>query len=237
MKQMRSRLLALGTALALSAGLTTAAMAADNVTISTPKSGATYYVGEKIPIKMTTVDLSDGYMKENGLYLWDSEATDEEEAIENFTYSWKNEWIGPNKGDVRSCKLNTAKLSPGKYNLTGTMSAWYDSDSEDGPPYLVTGKQVVKLTLKKLKAPTKLKAAAGKRKVTVSWKKAEGAKQYEIYRSSKKNSGYKRIATTAKTKYENKKLKKGKRYYYKVRTLGGSVKSGFTKPVRSGKVK
>ena len=82
MKQMRSRLLALGTALALSAGLTTAAVAADNVTISTPKSGATYYVGEKIPIKMTTVDLADGYMKENGLHEAEIEVEDQDDIIE-----------------------------------------------------------------------------------------------------------------------------------------------------------
>ena len=32
-------------------------------------------------------------------------------------------------------------------------------------------------------------------------------------------------------------LKKGKRYYYKVRPLRGSVKSTYTSPVRSAKIK
>ena len=240
MKRKLTNLLALGTALALSAGMTTAALAAGNVTISTPKSGATCYVGEKIPIKMTTVDLADGYIKEDLLILRDSEVS-EEEAIENFNYTWKNEWIGQNKGDVHSCKLNTAKLSPRKYFLTGTMSAWYDGDSEDGPPYLVTGKQVIKLTLKKLTAPTKLKVKAGKKKVTVSWKKAAGAKKYEVYRSTKKSKGYAKVATTAKLKItDKKKLKKGKKYYYKVRAVrtgNGTVRSAFTGAKQSGKVK
>lgn len=71
-------------------------------------------------------------------------------------------------------------------------------------------------------APSKpvIKLTAGKRKITVKWKKITGANGYVVYRSTKKSSGYKAIKTIKKgstVSFTNKNLKKGKRYYYKVR--------------------
>lgn len=69
-------------------------------------------------------------------------------------------------------------------------------------------------------AKTTVKLTAGKKKITVKWKKVSGASGYQIYRSLKKTKGFKKIKTITKgstVKYTNKKLKKGKRYYYKVR--------------------
>lgn len=69
------------------------------------------------------------------------------------------------------------------------------------------------------KAP-KIKLKAGKGQVKVSWKKISGANGYEVYRSTKKSKGYKKVATIKKAstvKYTNKKLKKNKKYYFKVR--------------------
>lgn len=61
---------------------------------------------------------------------------------------------------------------------------------------------------------------AGKRKIRVSWKRVTGANGYKVYRSTKKNKGFKAVKTvkSGKTvKYTTGKLKKGKRYYFKVR--------------------
>ena len=68
---------------------------------------------------------------------------------------------------------------------------------------------------------TKVKAKkGGAKKIKISWKRVNGASGYTVYRSTKKTKGYKSIKTvkSSKTiKYTNSKLKKGKRYYYKVR--------------------
>lgn len=70
--------------------------------------------------------------------------------------------------------------------------------------------RVVKLKIKK----------SSKRSVKISWKKQKNASGYEVYRSTKKNKSFKKITTlkkAGKVIYVNKKLKKGKTYYYKVR--------------------
>ena len=71
-------------------------------------------------------------------------------------------------------------------------------------------------------AKTKLKSAKkkGKKKVILKWKKSKDATGYIVYRSTKKGKGYKvikNIKGAAKCKYIDGKVKKGKKYYYKVR--------------------
>lgn len=102
-------------------------------------------------------------------------------------------------------------------------------------------------TALKLTAPGKpsgVKAAPGKKKVTVTWKAAKLATRYEVWRAAKKSGKYTKVYTTkdAKTrKYVNKKLKRGKKYFYKVRavriTQTGTKYSAFSKIAPSGKVK
>ena len=73
---------------------------------------------------------------------------------------------------------------------------------------------------KALKTKTKAKALKN-HKATVSWKKVSKANGYEIYRANKKAGKYKKIKTIKKAKtvkFTDKKLKKGKKYFYKVRT-------------------
>ena len=123
-------------------------------------------------------------------------------------------------------------------------TVWLDYTFDDGLTYKT------KVNTKKFPAGTyilgagvsdiPLKAAAGKRKVTITYKKAAGATKYEIYRSTQKSKGYQKIAATTKTKYVDTKAKKGKKYYYKVRTVrtgSGTVYSAYTGAKRTGKVK
>ena len=99
----------------------------------------------------------------------------------------------------------------------------------------------VKFLIKPLPNPTRVKAKAGKKKVTVTFKKSAGATKYEIYRSTKKGKGYKKIKTVTKPRYVDRKVKKGKKYFYKVKAVratgAGVVRSSFTAPAKSGKVK
>lgn len=57
--------------------------------------------------------------------------------------------------------------------------------------------------------------------VQLTWNKTSGATGYQIYRATKKNGTYKKIATVtgaSTKKYLNTKLKAGTTYYYKIRS-------------------
>lgn len=66
-----------------------------------------------------------------------------------------------------------------------------------------------------------IKATSKKGKVTLKWDKVSGAKQYTIYRATKKNGPYTKIGTAKKATFTDKKSKKGKTYYYKVAVTSG----------------
>lgn len=69
-----------------------------------------------------------------------------------------------------------------------------------------------------LKTP-KISLINGSKKVTIKWNslKSHGAQGYEIYRSTRNNGKYSKIKSTTGTTYTNTGLKKGKKYYYKIR--------------------
>lgn len=88
-----------------------------------------------------------------------------------------------------------------------------------------------------------LKLKAGKKKITVKWSEVSGASGYIIYRSTKKTKGYKAVKTVdsgSTVSFVNKKLKKGKKYYYKViayRTVGDIMVYGDYSAVKNSKAK
>ncbi len=76
--------------------------------------------------------------------------------------------------------------------------------------------------------------------VQISYGKVDGAKGYVIYRSTKKDSGFKKIATVKKAttlQYTDKKCKTGTTYYYKVRAYrkvsGKNKYSPYSEPVKA----
>lgn len=54
--------------------------------------------------------------------------------------------------------------------------------------------------------------------ITLSWNKSSGAQSYIIYRSTKKDSGFSRIASVKTNSYANSGLKDETTYYYKIRS-------------------
>lgn len=91
-------------------------------------------------------------------------------------------------------------------------------------------------------APT-LKIKAQKKKATLSWEKVKNADGYVIYMATSKNGKYKKITTVKKgstVKYTKKKLKTGKKYYFKIkafRTVGKkNIYSNYSS-VKSVKIK
>lgn len=115
---------------------------------------------------------------------------------------------------------------------TATSAAYTDKKVKAGTTYYykvaVSGTNQMSAAAKVsvLKAP-KATVKAGKKKVTVSWKKVSNAKGYKVYISTKSKKGYKLKATIkgkAKTKCVIKKLKSKKKYYVKVAAYIGSGK-------------
>lgn len=95
---------------------------------------------------------------------------------------------------------------------------------------------------------TKIKASTGPKATTISsltsrkskqavvkWKKVSGATQYEVYRSTSAKGKYKKIATTKKTSYTDKKATGGKKYYYKIRVCKTISKKNYYSDYSSAK--
>lgn len=132
-------------------------------------------------------------------------------------------------------KINPPVLSTdGKHTISYVYTAYGKQDSPVKTlTYYVTnpvGRPTVKLK-------------AGKKRITVKWSKVPGASGYVIYRSTKKNKGFKAVKTItsgSKVSYVNKKLKRGKKYYYKViayRTVGDKRVYGSYSSVKYKKAK
>lgn len=116
---------------------------------------------------------------------------------------------------IGSCKTNSYKhtnLTPGKvyyYKVKMVRNQNMSPLSKYAATAAKPSKPVIKVSKK------------GKKALKVRWKKTKGAKYYQVYRATKKNGKYKKIKTVSASKlsYTNKKLKSGKKYYYKVRAL------------------
>ena len=123
---------------------------------------------------------------------------------------------------------------------THTVTVTYKYTAESTPIELKTS---FTLTTANAAAPEKPATFDAKGisydKVKITWSPVANANEYELYRSTKKKSGYKLIATLKPRKltltedglytYTDEERTSGTSYYYKIRTTIGSSKSYFTK--------
>ena len=65
-------------------------------------------------------------------------------------------------------------------------------------------------------------------KPQLTWKAVPGATEYQVYRSTQQNSGYKKINTTTSTSYVNTGAKAGTTYYYRIVAVKGTAVSDFS---------
>ena len=71
------------------------------------------------------------------------------------------------------------------------------------------------------------------KKPIISWEPVEGAARYAVYRSTKKTSGFQKVATIGDESYTDTKASKGKTYYYKVVAITeGNATSAYSNTVK-----
>lgn len=127
-------------------------------------------------------------------------------------------WQYTNKGQIDGITGNVDL----DYKIGNWTSAGYTPAPTTPTAPATPTTAVKKTTVSNPKATTiKSLKKSGKKAVKITYKKVSGVSGYQIYMSTKKKSGYKKIATLSskKSSYTKGKLKKGKKYYFKVRTM------------------
>lgn len=131
-------------------------------------------------------------------------------------------------GGTAKVSVRTQTKSSAKYVYTSGKTGGLDYQYKDGWLTYTTDRfgsipfwgAKAKAGVQKTKV-INLRSKAKKGSITLTWKKSgSGYKlhSYQIWRSVRKSSGYKLMKTTKSQTYKNTKaLKKGTRYYYKVR--------------------
>lgn len=182
------------------------------------------YKGTKVTIrgeslKITTIGGKTAFYDISNA-LWACEDFDESKP---YCLTMKNPYCGYNSGSVseQNPAVNVFNenipVTAGS-TLTISFSVHYGDSSNSS-----INESDLKLSGVSAKYTTVSGKSAYQAAAKISWKANSNANGYIVYRSSKKGSGYKAIATITKqstTSYQDTKVTKGNTYYYKVCAYG-----------------
>ena len=213
----------------------------DYITFNRPEY-FTLYKGQKLYVDFTMWDTWESYYTIPKLDVFDYDVN---HRYYTYNPAGSSLIVEPESYDNYSGyhNINSSRMPSGTYLLFLSAMPCYDNGIyPDNWADFEIPTEIIPFRVKSLPKPTNLSVTAGKKKCTVKYSKSKAATKYEIYRSTSKNSGYKKIATISGNKYTDKKVKKGKRYYYKVKAKRGTTATGiayssFTSVKRSGKIK
>ena len=122
---------------------------------------------------------------------------------------------------VYSNELNLAEDTTNKPTEPTTEKKDQTTTATKDQTTTATNNKVIERIKTVLSKVTNLKVKNKKnKKAVITWKKVKNADGYQIYRATKKSGKFKKIKTVKGNrvvKYTNTKLKKNKKYYYKVR--------------------
>lgn len=177
-----------------------------------------------------------GYAEVSNLAALDKAAT----ALSNAMMTEAAKLIAALPADVKAADKAAVEAARAAYDaLYDADKATFDKASAALVAKLEAAEKALKVELAYSVESLKITASSTVKKgsITVKWTvkgDTTGVEGYEIWKSTKKNSGYKKAFTTTKMSYKNSKgLKKGTRYFYKVRAIaynaeGAKIKSDWS---------
>lgn len=175
-----------------------------------------------------------GYtMFKNGRITKSSVTTDQD-ALADYITKNLNGVIGSlyasSQGRIDSIKLaRQSEIDREVERLVKEKLGDYESEVAKLRKELAEKEEALALKSASITASSTQGKIGSKRYIQVKWKVSKGISgmKYQVYKSTKKTSGYTKMISTGKLTYKNTSgLKKGKTYYYKVRgykSIGGKT--------------
>lgn len=133
---------------------------------------------------------------------------------------------------VKATSATSATIKNLKANKTYLFAVY--TYFKEGKSYIWADNKYIKISTKAPATPTVKLATTAKGRATIAWTNVKGETGYQVYYSTKKDSGYKKIANFAAdtTKTYKKGLTSGKTYYFRVRAYtkvtGGYVYGSYS---------